>query len=111
MTDRALAQLIAENERLRAELARLLRTPVADLDTTLLVHPHVLLDFADYNDFLDPATADPRVANTQPRRSAIYFMLYADLGRLEADRQGTHRAAILDRDPPRRTVSRRPDSR
>ncbi len=42
---------------LDAELARLLRTPVADLDTTLLVHPHVLLDFADYNDFLDPAEA------------------------------------------------------
>ncbi|MEE2664107.1 MAG: DUF1415 domain-containing protein [Myxococcota bacterium] len=42
---------------LDSELARLLRTPVADLDTTLLVHPHTLVDFADYNDFLDPAEA------------------------------------------------------
>lgn len=38
---------------LDAELARLLRTPVADLDTTLLVHPDALIDFEAYNDFLD----------------------------------------------------------
>lgn len=38
---------------LDAELARLLRTPVADLDTTLLVHPDALIDFDAYNDFLD----------------------------------------------------------
>ena len=42
---------------LDGELAQLLRTPVAELDTTLLIHPSALLDFADYNDFLDPAEA------------------------------------------------------
>jgi hypothetical protein len=51
----------AEPETLLAdldgELARLLRTPVARLDTTLLVHPHALADFEDYNDFLDSADA------------------------------------------------------
>ncbi len=51
----------AEPETLLAdldgEIARLLRTPVAELDTTLLVHPHVLADFEDYNDFLDSADA------------------------------------------------------
>ena len=34
------------------ELARLLGTPVAELDTTILVHPAVLGDFTAYNDFL-----------------------------------------------------------
>jgi hypothetical protein len=37
-----------------ANEVRLLReTPARDLETTLLVHPFVLNDFADYNDFLD----------------------------------------------------------
>lgn len=27
------------------------------VETTLLIHPHVLTDFADFNDFLDPAEA------------------------------------------------------
>ena len=35
----------------------LLETPVAALETTLLVHPFVLTDFDDYNDFLDVADA------------------------------------------------------
>jgi hypothetical protein len=39
------------------ELAHLLRTPVTECDTTLLVHPHALRDFVDYNDFLDVAEA------------------------------------------------------
>ncbi|MGY0610709.1 DUF1415 domain-containing protein [Luteimonas sp. A501] len=42
------------------ELARLRDTPAADVDTTLIVHPHVLADFLDYNDFLE--TADALVA-------------------------------------------------
>ena len=37
------------------ELVRLRDTPAAELDTTLIVHPHVLGDFLDYNDFLDTA--------------------------------------------------------
>ena len=32
-------------------------TDAQEIDTTLLVHPHVLRDFLDYNDFLDQADA------------------------------------------------------
>lgn len=39
------------------ELERLRDTDVATLETTLLVHPWVLRDFLDYNDFLDEADA------------------------------------------------------
>jgi hypothetical protein len=42
---------------LRDELVRLAEADPAELDTTLLVHPHVLADFIDYNDFLDVADA------------------------------------------------------
>jgi uncharacterized protein len=45
-----LADLVRECERLRD-------TPAEVLDTTLLVHPEVLGDFLDYNDFLDIADA------------------------------------------------------
>ena len=48
------AALLAE---LGAELMRLRDTPAADVDTTLIVHPHVLADFLDYNDFLETADA------------------------------------------------------
>jgi len=34
------------------ELALLARTPTERIETTLLIHPQVLTDFADYNDFL-----------------------------------------------------------
>ena len=37
------------------ELLRLRDTPAGDIDTTLIVHPQVLGDFLDYNDFLDAA--------------------------------------------------------
>jgi hypothetical protein len=46
--------LLAE---LRAELQRLAETPIEEMETTLLVHPWVLQDFLDYNDFLDDADA------------------------------------------------------
>ena len=39
------------------EVQLLLATDVAQCETTLLVHPQVLTDFADYNDFLDVAEA------------------------------------------------------
>lgn len=42
---------------LAAELAWLAETDPATVDTTLLIHPHVLADFHDYNDFLDQADA------------------------------------------------------
>ncbi len=40
-------------EELLAELRHLQDTDPAVLDTTLLIHPYVLTDFLDYNDFLD----------------------------------------------------------
>lgn len=46
-------------DSLRADLQRELTwldaTPATEVDTTLLVHPRVLNDFDDYNDFLDEA--------------------------------------------------------
>ena len=46
--------LLAE---LGEELLHLRDTPAADVDTTLVVHPQVLGDFLDYNDFLEQADA------------------------------------------------------
>ena len=40
-----------------AELHLLSRTPAARIETTLIVHPQVLADFDDYNQFLDIADA------------------------------------------------------
>ena len=47
----------ARLEDLGAELLHLRDTPAAQTDTTLLVHPWVLGDFLDYNDFLEDADA------------------------------------------------------
>ncbi len=47
----------ALREGLRDELQRLADTPIEHIETTLLVHPGVLQDFLDYNDFLDEADA------------------------------------------------------
>ena len=44
-------------EELAEELLRLRDTPADQTDTTLLVHPQVLTDFLDYNDFLDRVDA------------------------------------------------------
>jgi len=44
-------------EELAYELARLAETDPEVVDTTLLIHPRVLTDFLDYNDFLDQADA------------------------------------------------------
>lgn len=44
-------------ETLGEELLRLRDTPAEVIDTTLLVHPRVLTDFLQYNDFLDDADA------------------------------------------------------
>src|SRR5690606_23877514 len=44
-------------EELASELAWLAETDPDVVDTTLLVHPHVLQEFDDYNDFLDQADA------------------------------------------------------
>ena len=44
-------------EQLGEELLLLRDTPATQVDTTVLVHPYVLQDFLDYNDFLDRADA------------------------------------------------------
>ena len=44
-------------EELAQELALLAATNPAKTDTTLLIHPKILQDFLDYNDFLDSADA------------------------------------------------------
>jgi len=44
-------------DALRIELQRLADAPIEQLETTLLVHPAVLGDFLDYNDFLGQADA------------------------------------------------------
>lgn len=44
-------------QALVAELDHLVAEPPERVETTLLVHPHVLADFLDYNDFLDLAEA------------------------------------------------------
>jgi len=44
-------------EQLAEELLLLRDTPAEQIDTTLIVHPQVLTDFLDYNDFLDNADA------------------------------------------------------
>ena len=46
------AQLVRD---LDTEMRRLVETPPAELETTLLVHPRALGDFEAYNDFLDVA--------------------------------------------------------
>ena len=44
-------------DALREELLHLRDTPIGQTETTLLVHPWVLGDFLDYNEFLDDAEA------------------------------------------------------
>jgi len=45
---------------LSGELRRLIAEPIESIETAILIHPHVLQDFLDYNDFL--ARADERLA-------------------------------------------------
>lgn len=44
-------------EDLIDELEKLASAKPEEIDTTLLIHPHVMQDFLDYNDFLDIADA------------------------------------------------------
>jgi len=47
----------ALREELASELRLLADAPREQIETTLLIHPRVLTDFLDYNDFLDLADA------------------------------------------------------
>ena len=60
----------ADNEeallaRLDKELRLLQASPRDDIETTLLVHPHVLREFLDYNDFLARADDGVRQADLE----------------------------------------------
>lgn len=46
-------------EELDHELALLAETDADSIDTTLLIHPHLLTDFTDFNDFLGIAEGAP----------------------------------------------------
>jgi len=50
-------------EELMTELRKLQDTSPEEIDTTLLIHPYVLIDFLDFNDFLD--TVDIAVAEPE----------------------------------------------
>ncbi|AXI83006.1 DUF1415 domain-containing protein [Xylella taiwanensis] len=52
-------------EHLAKESLLLRDTPAEHIDTTLIVHPHVLTDFLDYNDFLDHVDAMIQALNLQ----------------------------------------------
>lgn len=52
-------------EDLDRELQRLLNTPPSELETTLLIHPHLFTDFLDFNDILDLAEQAIIDNNTQ----------------------------------------------
>ena len=51
----AAADEVALLQDLARELTALASTPVSEVETTLLIHPHVFQDFLDYNDFLGTA--------------------------------------------------------
>ena len=42
-------------DALTGELRRLVAEPIGTVETTILIHPHVLQNFLDYNDFLSDA--------------------------------------------------------
>lgn len=48
-------------EDLAAESQRLVASPPEELETTVLIHPRVLQDFHDFNDFLEVADEVLRV--------------------------------------------------
>lgn len=55
VTDSARPEFLLED--LQQELEHLHATPADETETTLLIHPNTLIDFLDYNDFLDVVDA------------------------------------------------------
>ena len=56
-------ELLQDLER---ELQALVAAPIESIETTLLIHPHALADFLDFNDFLD--AAESLLKRPGPRR-------------------------------------------
>lgn len=52
-------------EELATELQRLVASPPEEVETTLLIHPQVLQDFGDFNEFLDVADELLRVLDLE----------------------------------------------
>jgi hypothetical protein len=63
----------ALHDDLERELRLLAVTPAEELDTTLLVHPHVLQDFRSYNDFLDVADMSVRTLGLEGELQVASF--------------------------------------
>lgn len=63
MTDASTIETLLE--ALHAELVLLRDTDPQHTDTTLLIHPRVLTDFLEYNDFLDEADAAVRALDLE----------------------------------------------
>jgi hypothetical protein len=63
----------ALREDLERELRLLAGTPADAIDTTLIVHPHVLDDFPAYNDFLDVADTTVRTLGLEGELQVASF--------------------------------------
>ncbi len=81
-------------EELAEELLRLRDTPSDEIDTTLLVHPRVLTDFLDYNDFLDRVDALIEALDLDGELQVASFHPHYQFADSEADDPGncTNRA-------------------
>jgi uncharacterized protein len=76
----------ALHQDLVRELGLLAQTPAAEIETTLLIHPHVLIDFLDYNDFLNVADATlAELDLTDEFQIASFHPLYQFAGTLPDD--------------------------
>lgn len=103
-------------ETLGEELLRLRDTPADDIDTTLIVHPQVLADFLDYNDFLDDAdTLVEQLGLDGELQVASFHPQYQFAGSREDDvANGTNRSPwptlhLLREDSVARAVAAFPD--
>jgi hypothetical protein len=68
-------------EDLLRELELLAQSPAEQIETTLLIHPKVLSDFLDYNDFLDLADATlAELDLSQEMQIASFHPLYQFAG-------------------------------
>jgi hypothetical protein len=60
-------------EDLRVELTKLAATDAKDCETTLLIHPFVLADFVEYNDFLEVCDAAVAYLNLEGELQVASF--------------------------------------
>lgn len=70
---------------LREEAQRLIAADPQQIETTVLIHPHVLGDFLDYNDFLDVAEATLAALGLDADLQIASFHPHYQFGDAEAD--------------------------